>query len=293
MAANTRFSHYVTRPVARVIPIVITAVVFSSLVAGWLQRDEGYLTPESGLGYQLGIYGSVAMLVLLIYSYRKRVKTTPAIGSIPFWFRTHMFLGIFGPVLIMFHSNFRLGSMNSNVALFAMLTVVASGIIGKYIYGKIHMGLYGRKAEAKEILAEAEALKNYLGEEMQAAAYVAAELSAFSEQIRARPPSGAVSSLWAGGILAVRARVLRARLLSEARRMIRREGKLRRWSWWRRHRSLVKVRQVVTLYVAVVLKAAALTFYERLFALWHVLHLPLFFLMLLAGIVHVWAVHQY
>jgi hypothetical protein len=33
--------------------------------------------------------------------------------------------------------------------------------------------------------------------------------------------------------------------------------------------------------------------YERLFALWHVLHLPLFFMLLIAGIVHVIAVHVY
>ena len=33
--------------------------------------------------------------------------------------------------------------------------------------------------------------------------------------------------------------------------------------------------------------------YERLFSLWHVLHLPLFFMLLVAGIVHVIAVHVY
>ena len=33
--------------------------------------------------------------------------------------------------------------------------------------------------------------------------------------------------------------------------------------------------------------------YERLFSLWHVLHLPLFFMLLIAGVVHVVAVHVY
>jgi hypothetical protein len=33
--------------------------------------------------------------------------------------------------------------------------------------------------------------------------------------------------------------------------------------------------------------------YEQLFALWHVLHLPLFILLLIAGIVHVVSVHVY
>jgi hypothetical protein len=33
--------------------------------------------------------------------------------------------------------------------------------------------------------------------------------------------------------------------------------------------------------------------YEGLFSLWHVLHLPLFFMLLIAGITHVVAVNVY
>ncbi len=49
----------------------------------------------------------------------------------------------------------------------------------------------------------------------------------------------------------------------------------------------------MTLHLAAVRKAAAFAFYERLFALWHVLHLPLFILLILAAIIHVVAVHFY
>ena len=34
-------------------------------------------------------------------------------------------------------------------------------------------------------------------------------------------------------------------------------------------------------------------FFERLFSLWHALHMPIFFMLLVTGIVHVWAVHNY
>ena len=40
-------------------------------------------------------------------------------------------------------------------------------------------------------------------------------------------------------------------------------------------------------------RVAGFEAYERLFSLWHALHLPLIFLMLVAGIVHVIAVHVY
>jgi hypothetical protein len=40
-------------------------------------------------------------------------------------------------------------------------------------------------------------------------------------------------------------------------------------------------------------RAAAFRFYERMFALWHVLHVPLLFLLIAATTVHVIAVHLY
>jgi len=39
---------------------------FPYLISAWLNRDESYLTPESGLGYWLGIRGASLMLLLLI-----------------------------------------------------------------------------------------------------------------------------------------------------------------------------------------------------------------------------------
>jgi hypothetical protein len=40
-------------------------------------------------------------------------------------------------------------------------------------------------------------------------------------------------------------------------------------------------------------KAAAFGVSERLFSLWHVLHIPLFFVLVVAAIIHVVAVHFY
>jgi hypothetical protein len=40
-------------------------------------------------------------------------------------------------------------------------------------------------------------------------------------------------------------------------------------------------------------RVAQFSFYERLFALWHVLHLPIFLLMIISALFHVLAVHMY
>jgi len=293
MASGAQVAHYISSPISRIFPVIVAAAVAAAIVIGWLERDEEYLTPDSGLGYWLGIYGSAAMLLLLFYSLRKRAKAARSLGSVRFWFRTHMLLGILGPLLILFHANFKLGPLNSNVALFSMLIVAVSGVVGKYLYGKIHMGMYGQKAEAKQLLAEAEELSKHIGSDLQAAAFVSQELKAFSESIKNKAPATALASLWAGAIIAIRTRTLRAQVVSEARRLIRIEARSLGWSWRQQRQAQRKVADVVTLYCTAVRKAAELTFFERLFSLWHVLHLPLFFLMLLAACVHVWAAHHY
>jgi hypothetical protein len=290
---GSRPAFHISRSIANVIPLFVALAVAISLVFGWLERDEEYLTPKSGLGYWLGIYGSCTMLLLLIYSFRKRAKAARLLGSIPLWFRLHMLLGSLGPVLILFHSNFSLGSLNSNVALFTMLTVASSGVVGRYLYSKIHMGLYGQKAEAKEIIAEAEALRQSLGHEFEAADYVAEQLNAFSQRVLASPPTTLFSSLRVGAVLSVQTRFMRVKLLAETRRLLRAEGQRRGWSRRDRRERLARISEIIRLYFGAVLKAAEFAFFERLFAFWHVLHLPLFFLMLMAGVVHVWAVHHF
>jgi hypothetical protein len=139
--------------------LAFAAVVAAALIYGWQMRDEGHLTPESGVGYWLGIGGASAMLLLLGYPLRKRLTGLKILGSVTGWFRVHMMLGVIGPALILLHANFKLGSLNSNVALLAMLTVASSGLIGRYLYGRIHLGLYGRRAQIAELQADVAALK--------------------------------------------------------------------------------------------------------------------------------------
>ena len=289
----THLTQRQTRHISTAIPVVIAIAVTALLAIGWINRDNDYLTPKTGLGYWLGILGAAAMLSLLIYSLRKRNKTMRFLGSIPLWFRIHMMLGIVGPVLIVFHSNFKFGSFNSNVAFIAMLAVACSGLVGRFLYRRIHMGLYGRKAEVREILAQVEALRHSLGHEMEAANYVADQLNSFSRQIMQNFPTGVLASFWLGTRLSVQTYFMQSRLLSEAKRLIRKEGKARRWSLRQRRERLALIRDVTRAYFSTVLKASELIFFERMFALWHIFHLPLFVIMVTAAVVHVWAVHHY
>jgi hypothetical protein len=272
--------------------LTFAIIVAAALIYGWQMRDEGHLTPETGVGYWLGIGGAGAMLLLLGYPLRKRLTGLKILGGVTGWFRLHMMLGVIGPALILLHANFKLGSLNSNVALLAMLTVALSGLIGRYLYGRIHLGLYGRRAQIAELQADVAALKGAITGELSLPPDVLAALDRHAEA--AHPRRGGVLSSLIGVInLRLTSLGLRARLSRVAERHIGAEAKRLGWSWRVRRRHIKAVRRLLAEYLAAVNKTAAFVFFERLFGLWHVLHLPLFAILLFAAVIHVVAVHLY
>jgi hypothetical protein len=288
-----KFSEYLSSEFARVTPRLVAIAVMVALFVGWRWADEEYLTPKSGLGYWLGVAGGGMMLLLLVYSYRKRRPMARTIGSVPTWFRIHMLLGVMGPLLVVYHSNFHLGALNSNVALFTMLTVACSGVVGRYIYGKIHMGMHGRKAQAQEIYADIEKMRVDFGRDLADMKDMVAELNDFGRHVVATPPKNAFASLSRGAVMVVQSHFLHAQARAHFHAALLERAKAEHWTWTERRNRLKAIEGRLDAYFAAHLKAMELRFFERLFALWHVLHLPLFFLMLVAGFVHVWAVHRY
>ena len=281
-APNERWAPLVNlyRPRTRGFLVLLSyLLVVYVIYLGWHNRIAQPLTPESGLGYTLGIVGGTLMLLLLLYPLRKHLRVMRHLGPIKYWFRTHMLFGIVGPVCILFHSGFQLGSLNSNVALFCMLAVASSGLVGRYFYTKIHHGLYGRKATLDELLRHSA----LLGESLQAVIGnypgAAVRIASFEDQCR-NHPAGFLASF--------------ATLVSLG---------VRTWSlylslWLRAPRSLsARERRPVLRHVGARLesirKIAEFHFYERLFSLWHHLHFPLFLMLIVSGIVHVIAVHMY
>ena len=130
-------------------------LVLMCVYLGWKYNSYLYLTPEQGLGYALGIIGASLMLMLLLYPLRKHARWARGFGPVRYWFRSHMLMGVVGPVCILFHCNYQLGSTNGNIALFSMLLVAGSGLVGRYFYTKIHYGLYGSKADLVHLGSDA------------------------------------------------------------------------------------------------------------------------------------------
>jgi hypothetical protein len=259
---------------------------------GWLLRDYGLINPEEGLGYWLGIAGGSMMLMLLLYPLRKRIKLLRFLGSTQKWFRAHMILGMLGPLLVLYHSNFQLGSFNSRVALYCMLLVAGSGIIGRHIYAHIHRGLYGRKSNLTELQADlAKSLENSHGLATLLPA-LTAKLETLATEVQGCAVTGTMDtgtslkwtfkqySVWFSLWVTAR-RELKARA-SESTAVARDYRRLRK-------ASSAYVRRFVRLTGRV----AQFTLYEKMFSLWHVLHMPFFFMMVISALLHVLAVHMY
>ena len=258
------------------------------LLVGWLAPLGDYITPRSGLGYALGIVGGSLMLALLIYPARKRLPGLAMIGSPRVWFQIHMVLGVVGPLCILYHACYHLGATNSNVALVSMLIVAGSGLVGRYLYGRIHHGLYGHKANLKELRAEAERLKAEGASAVRLLPEFGTRLDAAEKRIAGGiplvPKAFSAALLFRLGRASVRRYVHRTLRGAAADSLAIAEHRhsLTLAADRRAEARLISARRV-----------AEFESCDRLFSLWHVLHLPLFGMLFVAGIVHVIAVNIY
>jgi len=232
------------------------------------------------------------MLSLLLYPLRKRIRWMEYLGSMPSWFNYHMVIGIGGPLLIVFHSTFHTSSMNGAVALYATLVVAISGVIGRFVYRHVHQGLDGQlqtlesvdetlKKSAEEIRAEFAKYPDVISD-LESYRHVAFEAPSSQWQavvqfitLRHRGEKLAEQ-------LSLRLKkTIRAALASKEIR--RTEGK----------ESYLRSKRMILAYVDAVCNASQLSVWERLFSMWHYLHIPFIYLLVLSGVIHVVAVHIY
>ena len=263
-------------------------VLLGLVLAAWMVRNGAAYNSGKGLGYALGLIGGVLLLGLLLYPLRKRVRFMHRWGALKFWFRFHLIGGIFGPLLVLFHSTFHIGSVNAAVALSCMLLVVASGVIGRFIYGKIHHGLYGSHASLRDMEQSLARELEALAPALQRLPSVKLEVERFAALVSVSPASRsarAVHFLSLGARRMLAAQRLRQTLASCATTQA---DRLRP-----AQADLSALLQTINATLLAAQRRAQFSTYDRLFALWHVIHIPFLFMLVITAIVHVVAVHAY
>jgi len=104
-------------------------------------------------GHLFAIIGTFFMLLLLLYSVRKRCRFAANWGDLGIWLSAHIFLGFAGPALVLFHTVFKFSGIVS-IAFWSMVLVVVSGVVGKYIFALIPRSLSGMELNRIELEAE-------------------------------------------------------------------------------------------------------------------------------------------
>jgi hypothetical protein len=94
------------------------------------------LKPGGIWGHGLGIIGTAMILLLLLYSMRKRGVFPLRFGPLKRWLDIHIFFGIMGPLLITLHTAMKFHGIVS-ISYFSMVAVALSGVFGRYVYMQI------------------------------------------------------------------------------------------------------------------------------------------------------------
>jgi len=266
----------------------VTACAFAGLLVlvAYKVATGGYYTPRSNFGFYLGVTGSSMMLAMFLYPLRKRARFMHRLGALKHWFRWHMIMGIVGPTLILFHSTFHLRSLNATIALVSMLIVVASGVIGRFVYTQIHYGLYGRRATLELVQQEFMGQSDDLRSRFHLVPRVKDWLQAFERDASQVEPS--LTTMWQHlFLLGWKRRVCAFRCARELRTALRHD----------RHPEFrggaPEAIRLITRYLREAERVAEFTVYERLFSLWHILHIPLIYLLAISAIFHIIAIYMY
>lgn len=263
--------------------LIISTLLFVMVGIGWKVAHGNYYKSGVGLGYNLGLAGGLMMLTLLLYSFRKHIKFMQGLGKLKHWFRIHMVLGVLGPTLVLFHTTFRVGSINASVALYCMLLVAISGLIGKFVYTRIHKGLYGSRTTLKEARAELSESTENVKSRLHFFPKVEHWINKFEhEALEAK--RGFFAGVWYFLSLDVR----RMLLVWRSKRNIRQE-----LGAGRMDDVAKEATQLVGQYLLQIQKVAQFKKFEQIFSAWHVLHIPLMYMMVATAIFHVIWVHMY
>ena len=260
--------------------VLVMAVMF---VVGRIYWDDRYYIAEEGLGYAMGLIGGVMMLIAFGYGLFKHIPALRAIGGMRRWLQIHIFFGIAGPILVMLHTTFHLGSLNGTIAFFSMLLVYLSGIIGRYLYSKIHYGLGGTRArlsDVKESLITA-------GKRIKSR-----RLENFTEKVMVHPGS-LLGAWWDLMTFGWRSRWLTLQLRRDMNRQLKKMAVRESWKSEVLKQQRMSFRKQLRNYMFMLRKVALFSVYERFFSFWRHAHVPLLYLLFLSGVLHVIAVHMY
>lgn len=272
--------------------VLVYLTIAALVLVTWQISQMGYFKAGDDTGYWIGVTGGVMMVLLFSYPLRKHFAFTRSWGRMKWWFLVHMVLGVGGPTLILLHSTFHVGSLNAAVAMYSMIVVALSGVIGRFLYARVNRGLHSERATLQDLQTRAGLDEEQARSRLAFAPKVEARLSAF-EKLEVHAQASWLTSVrqvfWLPVYQWLVYRECAAELGRELLILARRECWNKRDYVARKKNS----NKLVDQYLNAVVRVVQFKAYERLFSLWHVAHIPFVYLLIISAVVHVVAVHAY
>jgi hypothetical protein len=95
--------------------------------------DFRVLGPSTSLGRAYGVAGFCMILTNLAYLARRKLARL-SLGSLRAWLDIHTFTGLFGGLLVVFHSAFQVRTPIAVITVGSLFVAILTGIIGRSIY---------------------------------------------------------------------------------------------------------------------------------------------------------------
>lgn len=263
--------------IGTLVSIIVVATVFlayygipyyrTPIEERFYHPDHDWFKPSGIFGHGLGIVGTLLILIGVFgYMAKKKYRFLDRLGRLKYWLEFHIFLCTLGPIMILFHTAFKFGGIVS-VSFWSMVAVVASGVIGRFIYIRIPRTIEGRALSLHEIKDIKSEVERTLADSYQL------DMAAYRSLVEAmeRVPAGGAGwikrFLERRKILTTLGGQLKERGLSQADRK--------------------SVLRLVSNEMTLSSRIEGLQTMQRLFKYWHVAHLPFALIMLIIMVIHV------
>lgn len=240
-----------------------------SLQQKGILRDSLKISTDPGrpLSLWLGWLGLGFMILMNLYSMRKRIGAFQKYGKLSSWLNFHVFCGLIGPTFILFHCNFKVRGI-VGISFWSMVVSFSSGIIGRYFYVQMLRAKVDLINEAEKIMSK---LKNQL--EKNQIAFDQAIMDQYvnqtmkfvgvPEDVSSLNPIKALVSSMAGDL----------------RRMISEPAVPTHWPPY--------TKKVLTEIAVQKRRALFLESFQSLMGYWHTFHFPFAVFMYVAAVIHV------
>lgn len=121
------------------------------------------LRPSGTVGLAAGVAAVAIFAFLWLYPLRKRYRQLAFLGSVGRWLDVHIATALALPLLLAIHSTWRADGV-IGLGLLAMFVVIASGVVGRYLYVRIPRTRAGVEIGREDVAARRRELLGQLAE---------------------------------------------------------------------------------------------------------------------------------